>query len=250
MQPYDNPVCNFNPLLRVEETDHVHVMVEFPNANFNPLPPCGGDFLHWTYRCSKQGFQSTPPCGGDLTAHFRASENTIHFNPLLRVEETASGSNFVRFYYLITIHPRRVEGDESGEPSGLAGMQFQSTPSVWRETLVAISLIMIRLVFQSTPSVWRETSKTVTLKLRSDFNPLPPCGGRLHQEVGESAFMITFQSTPSVWRETIADAGTLPAFSRFQSTPSVWRETEHYSSNNNSENNFNPLPPCGGRQHQ
>ena len=35
----------------------------------------------------------------------------------------------------------------------------------------------------------------------SDFNPLPPCGGRL-DTVSKIADHIQFQSTPSVWRET------------------------------------------------
>ena len=78
---------------------------------------------------------------------------------------------------------------------------FQSTPSVWRET--PLTRIGFRVcVFQSTPSVWRETkakhTKTKTegisihsLRVEGDrgkaysnatisnFNPLPPCGGRL-----------------------------------------------------------------------
>ena len=78
--------------------------------------------------------------------------------------------------------------------------QFQSTPSVWRET--AFDLYHDDLWrFQSTPSVWRETRETCparplhrisihSLRVEGDpahhrrqpmpryFNPLPPCGGR------------------------------------------------------------------------
>ena len=77
---------------------------------------------------------------------------------------------------------------------------FQSTPSVWRETgnsvvtllppsisihslrvegdsLVLSPVQMVR--FQSTPSVWRETAASVsTSTYATNFNPLPPCGGR------------------------------------------------------------------------
>ena len=36
-------------------------------------------------------------------------------------------------------------------------------------------------IFQSTPSVWRETGVTATSNpARTDFNPLPPYGGRLN----------------------------------------------------------------------
>ena len=57
--------------------------------------------------------------------------------------------------------------------------------------------------FQSTPSVWRETAPVihVTCQCR-DFNPRPPCGGRRHGSQGRDGRLYTFQSTPSVWRET------------------------------------------------
>ena len=78
----------------------------------------------------------------------------------------------------ISIHSLRVEGDrESPEPFKLR-IPFQSTPSVWRETVVAASNNAVT-PFQSTPSVWRETSDELPdLTCMSDFNPLPPCGGR------------------------------------------------------------------------
>ena len=123
--------------------------------------------------------------------------------------------------------------------------EFQSTPSVWRETQpnnqrlqpFPISIHSLRVEgdaiidretfdaaqFQSTPSVWRETAfLSVVLKI------------------------VQFQSTPSVWRETLIPLSTLSpnpisihslrvegdeaqgcsaSDIAFQSTPSVWRET-------------------------
>ena len=86
---------------------------------------------------------------------------------------------------------------------------FQSTPSVWRETidfttfkgLYGISIHSLRVEgddvtydfdkhcnqFQSTPSVWRETAATI----------FPSTSAR------------TFQSTPSVWRETVKEISTI-----------------------------------------
>ena len=80
-----------------------------------------------------------------------------------------------------------------------------------------------------------------------------------------------FQSTPSVWRET-SPADVIPVGLLFQSTPSVWRETSSSSltagtgaisihslrvegdrnrrRHPRSYQNFNPLPPCGGRPFQ
>ena len=100
---------------------------------------------------------------------------------------------------------------------------FQSTPSVWRETVYGWMINQLKL-FQSTPSVWRETGnheiwyspKTISihsLRVEGDvchsrsppdwnyFNPLPPCGGRPLKNGPQTAHAI-FQSTPSVWRET------------------------------------------------
>ena len=103
------------------------------------------------------------------------------------------------------------------------------------------------LPFQSTPSVWRETPLLKSTSIgTSDFNPLPPCGGRQQKRL-YVAKIAAFQSTPSVWRETVDDddadrAGAISIHSLrvegdneyysaelaqkvFQSTPSVWRET-------------------------
>ena len=40
--------------------------------------------------------------------------------------------------------------------------QFQSTPSVWRETAATIFPSTSARTFQSTPSVWRETVKEIS----------------------------------------------------------------------------------------
>ena len=151
--------------------------------------------------------------------------------------------------YLRYFNPLPPCGGRPPAPSTpLTRSVFQSTPSVWRETRRRVDSLW-KLIFQSTPSVWRETDIVPPNKGRdSDFNPLPPCGGRritgLIQQVDTS-----FQSTPSVWRETgtytlsrdlATDFNPLPpcggrlcrsegvlSFGSFQSTPSVWRETEN-----------------------
>ena len=145
----------------------------------------------------------------------------------------------------ISIHSLRVEGDFGTCRNPDGDQEFQSTPSVWRETLAATTLLMA-IVFQSTPSVWRETERHPqphqelhisihSLRVEGDpahhrrqsmpryFNPLPPCGGRLS---APSAPVTTprFQSTPSVWRETLEIRDSI-VNGVFQSTPSVWRET-------------------------
>ena len=102
----------------------------------------------------------------------------------------------------ISIHSLRMEGDFTMREPKNADTRFQSTPSAWRETLRCLV---------SAPQI-------------SDFNPLPPHGGRpisvdiysmcpyisihsLRME-GDAAGTVfvrwtdTFQSTPSAWRET------------------------------------------------
>ena len=169
--------------------------------------------------------------------------------------------------------------------------QFQSTPSVWRETVFSVFYGKI-LPFQSTPSVWRETQRataqclTVLISIHSlrvegdsnaylrqyapmsisihslrvegdrmdicsatstaDFNPLPPCGGRLPEsfdnvsssiisihslrvegdQIHSCANFINFYFNPLPpcgGRHVLEEDGVSEMI--FQSTPSVWRET-------------------------
>ena len=146
-------------------------------------------------------FNPLPPYGGRLQYDF----------PLLCIN-------------CISIHSLRMEGDSDMIPWTCPFPEFQSTPSVWRETVQLANTIVqvtifqstpsvwrethtayrfrISSVFQSTPSVWRETSQWQSISLsQAHFNPLPPYGGRpslMHQENA----LLPFQSTPSVWRET------------------------------------------------
>ena len=144
---------------------------------------------------------------------------------------------------------------------------FQSTPSVWRETLIS-SNSMSHFSFQSTPSVWRETPfgellhsriyisihslrmegdchNVLLFMLTSYFNPLPPYGGRLHDLLPiEMKHCISIHSL------------------RMEGDRHLW----HYNTENEIsihslrmegdahiqlilyvQLNFNPLPPYGGR---
>ena len=109
--------------------------------------------------------------------------------------------------------------------------QFQSTPSVWRETLscanapacvshfnplppcggrrrCACALVDLKAI--SIHSLRVEGDAPVFLRLppRVDFNPLPPCGGRQYFTIRPTCGQ-QFQSTPSVWRETDHRAGAV-----------------------------------------
>ena len=121
---------------------------------------------------------------------------------------------------------------------------FQSTPSVWRETIYIIHHLRT-VVFQSTPSVWRETRS----RLSAISQPI-------------------FQSTPSVWRETYNaseydlmwgisihslrmegdGAITTPGYVGDISIHSLRMEGDsRHCACGRSQLHFNPLPPHGGR---
>ena len=110
-------------------------------------------------------------------------------------------------------------------PRILTAITFQSTPSVWRETLQAATTLLMAIVFQSTPSVWRETW----------------CGCGCRSETVISIHSLRVEGDADKLRNTAAE-------SLFQSTPSVWRETVQQAVRQNCTTDFNPLPPCGGRR--
>ena len=169
----------------------------------------------------------------------------------------------------ISIHSLRMEGDLLLRLIFVFLFQFQSTPSAWRETPGAASLYG-SWGFQSTPSAWRETFGRYcggifhaisihSLRMEGDltewrsrvtasnFNPLPPHGGRRLAAVfdkgnftisihslrmeGDNRLMIKM-AQDSYFNPLPPHGGRplppqLPCRSfLFQSTPSAWRETK------------------------
>ena len=212
-------------------------------------------------------FQSTPSVWRETSfaaVISLARQISIHS---LRVEGDTLLSGFL-YPVCISIHSLRVEGDSKkwltrqssnyfnplppcGGRQSICGKSyrifvFQSTPSVWRETidfttfkgLYGISIHSLRVegdplapilfgCFQISIHSLRVEGDILCIQIppvQSDFNPLPPCGGRRFS-ITKDGEWIPFQSTPSVWRETAAASGSVS-----------------YTAN------FNPLPPCGGRR--
>ena len=139
-----------------------------------------------------------------------------------------------------------MEGDRPPSRSIFSDPVFQSTPSVWRETIASNINHTLELSFQSTPSAWRATSRSQCLY---------PCCGE-------------FQSTPSAWRETRCAGGvfgksTISIHSlRMEGDGKPWgakciRKISIHSLRmegdfpasyqSGSSAHFNPLPPHGGR---
>ena len=87
--------------------------------DFNPLPPCGGRRLRCSLHFSEPDFNPLPPCGG---RQFRRKIDCSHgryFNPLPPCGGRRLRSNSISRY-----------------------CEFQSTPSVWRETYSIISVYL------------------------------------------------------------------------------------------------------------
>ena len=100
---------------------------------FNPLPPCGGRRISIFVARSYIHFNPLPPCGGRpaiKSEEGKSDDISIHS---LRVEGDRSCS-WMPQHLRISIHSLRVEGDDFGAKKILDVYEFQSTPSVWRET--------------------------------------------------------------------------------------------------------------------
>ena len=191
---------------------------------FNPLPPHGGR----PRRCKISGiFHPISIHSLRMEGDWRAARNDAYcqdFNPLPpHGGRPNSLAALVRTIY-ISIHSLRMEGDIPLTPYTMSTMEFQSTPSAWRETHRTHAGINTLIAFQSTPSAWRETERTSkmeekkrisihSLRMEGDgsimsndsktghFNPLPPHGGR-QETFWQMVQAKEFQSTPSAWRET------------------------------------------------
>ena len=115
-----------------------------------------GDLLQSAIRrFSMVYFNPLPPHGGRPVADVQCKAAETYFNPL----PPHGGRRKPALYLRLT-------------------QSFQSTPSAWRETENG-GCIRYACSFQSTPSAWRETFFILVNSADiSDFNPLPPHGGR------------------------------------------------------------------------
>ena len=166
--------------LRVEGDESIDIKTDAEN-DFNPLPPCGGRRPILFKLLSKIYFNPLPPCGGrhvptslatleKISIHSLRVEGDrrkpcslyclLYFNPLPPCGGRPCCGSAMWNFCSISIHSLRVEGDAVSGEDGSFTFEFQSTPSVWRETTSIITSSATN-PFQSTPSVWRETWKFV-----------------------------------------------------------------------------------------
>ena len=111
-------------------------------------------FHNFGFRSKK--FQSTPSVWRETSGATRLRTGGKNFNPLPPCGGRRSSRRNPPIWIAISIHSLRVEGDERTGILTQLRRKFQSTPSVWRETMLRLCNVEFLL----------------------DFNPLPPCGGR------------------------------------------------------------------------
>ena len=78
------------------------------------------------------------------------------------------------------------------------------------------------------------------------FNPLPPHGGRLTDNLFGYCYLL-FQSTPSAWRETVRNDLNGVEWKYFNPLPPHGGRPGQDGAVRIERRHFNPLPPHGGR---
>ena len=191
--------------------------------HFNPLPPHGGRRRCAAQRLAAAHFNPLPPHGGRLSLTAIRSDRKC-----------------------ISIHSLRMEGDRYMNVGGDPNMQFQSTPSAWRETHCPE-----RCRCRCGISIH-------SLRMEGDSNRFYVFGGKdisihsLRME-GDGDYFIScdygtlFQSTPSAWRETMGH--DVSRMTMEISIHSLRMEGDIMTAEKiHRAEDFNPLPPHGGRR--
>ena len=221
------------------------VLTFAPFSYFNPLPPHGGRQAGQGKNCLQYYFNPLPPHGGRLTRCLCFSAVNFISIHSLRMEGDDNVSDRLTSSG-ISIHSLRMEGDLVLFHFLYLAFSFQSTPSAWRET--EITEIREKLeIFQSTPSAWRETTPIAdNTSITSDFNPLPPHGGRPMDLTNAATYVIISIHSLRMEGDTFQHP---KKSSESISIHSLRMEGDQHSHLIHLLSEyFNPLPPHGGRR--
>ena len=126
----------------------------------------------------------------------------------------------------MSFHSLRVEGDPTEKINFFPTIEFQSTPSVRRETIryIIIGTLILNISIHSLRAEGDGVPKIVnSLRSAISIHSLRAEGDGIQSL--RSRRISLFQSTPSVRRETQRGRCSAQELSIFQSTPSVRRET-------------------------
>ena len=159
---------------------------------------------------------------GDLSFSM-ASCPYRYFNPLLPCGRRRRRSAPCRWPACISIHSFHAEGDYSTLLMHHHRLQFQSTPSMRKETRSPDVYMLQGINFNPLLPCGRRPGNHLYVHTVGDFNPLPPYGRR-QSKAPTSIQPLKFQSTPSIRKETMV-LGPDKKWHIFQSTPSIRKET-------------------------
>ena len=181
-----------------------------------------GDLVFICTPICTENFNPLPPHGGRLAAiDFPGEGVNISIHSLRMEGDVADGRALHTLD--ISIHSLRMEGDRF-KPAELFGkLAFQSTPSAWRETTLHLTGYLATII------------SIHSLRMEGDADCV----------IIESQSR-TFQSTPSAWRET--HCVLFWNADRKISIHSLRMEGDVVKNSNvQALEDFNPLPPHGGR---
>ena len=221
---------------------------------FNPRPPCGGRHKRYNYYTPLSRFQSTPPVwGATYTKEYiqRCKEISIHAprvgGDLLRqglgllvafqstppVWGATVPIGVVLSLFTISIHAPRVGGDLLLATRARRRLrEFQSTPPVWGATVCGDCQLPNDYISIHAPRVGGDIRHRVAILRRDDFNPRPPCGGRLTVPLVSTAPITDFNPRPPCGgRPMVSMDNCAQNGKKFQSTPPVWGATAKTAKN-------------------
>ena len=165
-------------------------------------------------------FQSTPPVRGATKGRRKNKKRKIEFQstpPVRGATSVKKGRNMTR---RISIHAPRAGGDCNGKPCASGLDDFNPRPPCGgRQSTICLNVQAWRISIHAPRAGGDLKARNLTLEqaaisihapraggdisirtLRSiltNFNPRPPCGGRL-EDIKMASYRIEFQSTPPV----------------------------------------------------
>ena len=122
-------------------------------------------------------FNPRPPCGGRRSPYSPCAVCLL-FQSTSPVWRTTNYKRSGIRTSPISIHVPRVEDDDLQSEFGFNGLEFQSTSPVWRTTYFLKSHVKNLGNFNPRPPCGGRLNRTFCIGTKSDFNPRPPCGGR------------------------------------------------------------------------
>ena len=205
--------------------DYAQFVEALEMADFNPRPPCGGRRSFMCYTAPSGVFQSTPPVWGATRHHRAARMRPRYFNPRPPCGGRRTRSSEVPNDFLISIHAPRVGGDIIKAYWLMDDDISIHAPRVGGDPQKNAKCIQRVCISIHAPRVGGDSHRKMTGCPNNNFNPRPPCGGRLWW-----------------WSPVI-----LLVRKNFNPRPPCGGRPQGRAGTRNTKIYFNPRPPCGGR---